>query len=377
MLWQHRDLTPSIDSEEEIEEARILESRARKELEDDGCPPCYPPNLDFPLRNPPEKYQAIIQYWKSVDDVVLCYQKLDWEKFRRLQAIVRRRNRPFKNFVDEVRERRQRYGLSGHVRLLLNTEQQSQLENWMEFQNRHLKRLEQFEKERDKLKQELEDNQKLAGDRNTPRPKLGPTRAEALKRRLKVIERDLKWHHVLLHWIEQRRLAMDLGHPTPVKEDHEDQDAAPKAVRRTFIRECLIKQVEGPSILGKFRVTKANLKKRNIRNMPIQRPKAPELEPPIWNLNVIPQSSASQASKHPETKPRHTKIDGPLRQIRPQRVTKANRYAGIRVKSSSSSQDRGAELTQTPDRKRRPTQHAQSACIFTTRSGRISRPPTR
>lgn len=73
--------------------------------------------------------------------------------------MVRCRNRPFSNLVDEVRERRQRHGLSGHVRLLLDTEQQSRLDNWIEFQNRHLKRLEQFEKERDKLKQELDDNQ--------------------------------------------------------------------------------------------------------------------------------------------------------------------------------------------------------------------------
>jgi hypothetical protein len=45
MLWQYRDLTPPIDSEEELEEARVLEFQARKELEDDGCPPCYPPDL--------------------------------------------------------------------------------------------------------------------------------------------------------------------------------------------------------------------------------------------------------------------------------------------------------------------------------------------
>ncbi|KAF2817570.1 uncharacterized protein BDZ99DRAFT_457296 [Mytilinidion resinicola] len=372
-----RDLTPPIDSEEELEEARVLEFRARKELEDDGCPPCYPPDLDFPLRNPPKKYQAIIQYWKSVSDVVLCYQKLDWEKFRRLQAMVRCRNRPFSKFVDEVRERRQRHGLGGDVRLLLDLERQSRLDNWIEFQNRHLKRLEQFEKERDRLKQELDDAQKLAGDRNTTRPKVGPTRAEALKRRLEVTERDLKWHHVLLHWIEQRRLAMDPGHPTPIKEDYEDQDAAPKAVRRTSTRGRPIKQINGPSVLGQVRVTKPKSKERNTRNMQTQKPKAPGLEPPIQNLDVILQSSTSQASKRPETKSRHTKIDRPLRQIHPQSVSKASRFAGIRVKSPLGPRRRGAEKTQSPDLARRPTpQRAQSAPT-TTRSGRISRPPTK
>ena len=170
---------------------------------------------------------------------------------------------------------------------------------------------------------------------------------------------------------------MDLGHPTLVKEDHENQDAASTAARRTSTRECLIKQAESPSILGKVRVTKTNLKKRYTRNMSIQKPKASELEPQIRNLNTISQSSVSQASKHFETKPRHIKIDRPLRQIHRQRVAKAKRSAGVRVKSSSSSQNYGAELTHTPNRKRRPIpQQAQSAPTFITRSGRISRPPT-
>ena len=151
--------------------------------------PATRPISIFPCEPPPEKYQAIIQYWQLADDVVLCQQKMDWEKFRRLQAVIRHRNRPFSNYVDEVRERRQRCGLSGHVRLLLNIEQQSRLENWIEFQNRHLKRLEQFERERDKFKQELNDNQKLASDRDTTCPKLGLTYVEALMRRLKVMNK--------------------------------------------------------------------------------------------------------------------------------------------------------------------------------------------
>lgn len=222
---------------------------------------------------------------------MLRYQKLDWEKFRKLQAMVRCRNRSFSIFVDEVRERRQRHGLGGDVRLLLDTEQQSRLDHWIEFQNRHLKRLEEFQKKRDKLKQELEDSRKLAGDRNPTCPKFGPARAEVLKRRLEVTERDLKWHHVLLHWIEQRRLAMDPGHSTLVKEDHEDQDAASKAVRKISTRGRRIKQTDGPSVLGKVRVTKTKSKERNTRNMRIQNPKASELEPSFQNLDVILQSS--------------------------------------------------------------------------------------
>lgn len=101
-------MTPPLDEEEENEESRVLEAQARKELENEGCPPCYPPDLDIPLRNPPEKYQAIIWYWQSfpgTDDVVLCAQLSDWRKFRTSQGRdrARYRNQPFSNFVDEVR----------------------------------------------------------------------------------------------------------------------------------------------------------------------------------------------------------------------------------------------------------------------------------
>lgn len=383
MLRPYRYLTPPLDTEEELENDRVLEIQARKELEDYGCPPCYPPDLEFPVRNPPEQYQAIVQYWNSYDYVPLCRQKMDWELFCSHQAGARCRNRPFSNFVDEVRERRQRHGLGGDVRLLFNTEQQSQLDNWIEFQNHHLKGLERLEKKRDMVKQGLDDAQKLAGNKNTAPNILGLTPVQMCTMSLEAGEQYVKSHRVLLHWIEQQRLAMDPGHPTPVKEDHEDQNVAPKAVRKTSTRGRRTKQTEGPSVLGKIRVTKAKSKQRNTRNMRTQKLKAPELEPPIQNLDVILQSSTSQASKHPKTKhpgtkSRYTEIDRPLRQIHPQSVSKASRFAGIRVKSPSGPRGSGAEQTQSLDRARRPTpQRAQSALTFTTRSGRISRPPTK
>lgn len=171
---------------------------------------------------------------------------------------------------------------------------------------------------------------------------------------------------------------MDPGNLSSVKEDHEDQDAAPKAVRMTSTRRSRTKQAAVPLVLGKVRVTKAKSKERNTRNMRIQKLKAPEPDLPIQNPDVILQSSTSQAPKHPETKPRGTKIDRPLRQIYPQSLSKASPFAGIRVKSPSGPLGRGAEQTQSLDRERRTkTQRAQTAPTSTTRSGRISRPPTR
>lgn len=347
-------------------------------MEDDGCPPCYPPDLDLHLNDPSEEYQAIIKYWRSVDDVVPCYQNIEWKEFRNIQAIVRCRPRTFNKFVEEVRERRQTHGLGGDVRLLLDREQQSRLDDWIEFQNHHLKRLEQLEKERITFKQELDDDLKLAGDRNTTRPKFGPTYAEALEQRLDATDRYLKAHHVLLHWIEQQRLAMDPGNLTSVKKGYENQDATPKAVRMTSTRRSRTKQAAGPLVLGKVRVKKAKSKKQNTQNMWIQKLKAPETDPPIQKLYVILQSSTSLAPKHPETKPRGTKIDRSLRQIQPQSLSKASPFAGIRVKSPSGPLGRGAEQTQSLDRERRTKpQRAQTAPTFTTRSGRKSRPPTR
>ena len=86
--------------------------------------------------------------------MVLRAQLSDWKRFRLFQRNVRARyqHKPFSSFEDEVRERRQRHGLDGSVSLLLDLNQQSQLQNWIEFQNYQLKRLEQFDKERDEWK---------------------------------------------------------------------------------------------------------------------------------------------------------------------------------------------------------------------------------
>ncbi|KAF2453501.1 hypothetical protein BDY21DRAFT_367029 [Lineolata rhizophorae] len=124
-----RDLTPPLDPEADEEESRSIEDQARKDLEREGCPPCYPTNLEFPLRDIPEKYQGVISYWKSfpgTDDVVLRAQLSDWERFR----------------------------------------QQSRLENWVEFQNYHIHIHERLEKEIDDLKRELNVSRKEGRHKN-------------------------------------------------------------------------------------------------------------------------------------------------------------------------------------------------------------------
>ena len=205
-----------MDEDEENEESRTLEAQARKDLEDEGCPPCYPPDLDIPLQNPPEKYQAIIKYWKSfpgTGEVVLCAQRFDWQKFRTSQRRDRNRyrNKTFSNFVDGVRERRRRHEVGGHIHLLMGPEQQSRLETWMEFQNYHLTGLERLRKKREELENDLDNAQKEAQVSEHAAKVAG-----AVRQCLKHAERDLDWHKVLLQWIEQERQTMSAGirHPS-------------------------------------------------------------------------------------------------------------------------------------------------------------------
>lgn len=158
--------------------------------------------------------------------------------------------------------------MGGDVRLLLDPEQQSRLENWMEFQNYHLKRLERFEKKRDELKKELDDARKKAEVSER-----AAEDAEAVRQELENAERDLERHKVLLQWIEQERRTMDPGHPTPAEEDNDDRDTASKAVWRTSTRDRRPRRAEASAVLGKVRITKAKSKKRNTQ---IQKPKALE-----------------------------------------------------------------------------------------------------
>ena len=46
-------MIPPLDEEDENEESRLFEAQACKELEDDGCPPYYLPDLEIPVRNLP------------------------------------------------------------------------------------------------------------------------------------------------------------------------------------------------------------------------------------------------------------------------------------------------------------------------------------
>lgn len=134
LLSRLQDLTPPLNPKAEEEESRSIEDQARKVLEKEGCPPCYPTDLKIPLLDIPKQYQGIILYWKSfagTDDLVLRTQLSDWEQFRQSQKKTRQqyRHKPFSNFKEKVREHQRRHQLGGNVRLQSNSGQQSRLEN--------------------------------------------------------------------------------------------------------------------------------------------------------------------------------------------------------------------------------------------------------
>ena len=92
-----------------------------------------------------------MEYWQKgdpADNRILLSQLRRWEKFRFRQ----RRNREryvrrdwFPKFLDSLRERRRKYGLDGDVQLCEKVADQSELQDWTEYQNYELQDYERSE----------------------------------------------------------------------------------------------------------------------------------------------------------------------------------------------------------------------------------------
>lgn len=204
-------ITPPPDPEADIARARGLEEQARNALLEAGCPPSYPTDLKFPLQNVPEKYK-VISYWQSIPGtgrVVLTAQLSDWREFcdhqKRIRQYYLQRN-TFSVFLNKVWDRRRRHGFEGDICLHLDPEQQSRLENWIEFQNYHLEIHEGLQREITDDREELDAAQKkLETGASGPE---GAEEVEILEGRVKYGKRKLKQHDNLVQWIKQQRKAM-------------------------------------------------------------------------------------------------------------------------------------------------------------------------
>ncbi|MCJ1463052.1 hypothetical protein MMC07_001656 [Pseudocyphellaria aurata] len=91
-----------------------LEKQARKDLIDDGCPPCYPADLELSSDDVPAQYEKVVSYWSpqpGVRILVLNAQLSDWRNFRDYQQRIRRYHLPrktFQKYQQQVYDRRRR-----------------------------------------------------------------------------------------------------------------------------------------------------------------------------------------------------------------------------------------------------------------------------
>ncbi|QPG95331.1 hypothetical protein C2857_000165 [Epichloe festucae Fl1] len=347
-----RCLTPPLDEDEEAELSKSLELDARLALERDGCPPCYPSGLEIPLHRPPEKYKAIVQYWQSfpqTDDMVLRAQLSNWRAFRASQRNIRRgfRDNSFSKFVDAVRDRLQKHGINEQVNLGLDLEKQTHLQTWIEYLHHNLKRMEQFEKRRDRLKKELSGTIK-AEDMKTVLDELG------------IAERDLERHKVLLIWVEEERRTMAAKAKT-ITRGKNNQSTISRTARRTSARRT-------SATMGQVEASRSM---PNIRKRQHRKPTTAENELTTRDREGVPRSSGTQTLKHQSAGHTHPK------------ETSANyqrRLPKDHVTHLRSGTQRGTLPQADPVRsgRRKEQGRLEHPCEhFRTRSGRISKPPTR
>lgn len=138
---------------------------------------------------------------------MLTAQLSDWEAFRKYQRKTRCYYLPRKTFCDfeeELRDRRQRHGLDADTSIRTDLEKQSQLQNWIEFQNYHLGLHELYERDLKKMMGELDAaRENLETSRLKDLTVVRFLETEVENRRSKLAE-----HEKMLGWIEQCRKAM-------------------------------------------------------------------------------------------------------------------------------------------------------------------------
>ncbi|KAL8917666.1 MAG: hypothetical protein Q9172_005747 [Xanthocarpia lactea] len=211
--------TPPPDYEAIKEEYRSLEQEARENLKADGCPPCLPDDPSFLVHDAPVQYKGIISYWKAFPanhGGVLCAQWKDRKSFRDYQERNRKHYLQVKTLdrlEDRIHERRRKHRLEGAVHLHPDPRQQGQDDTWKEFQDFHLQKLEELEKElqieRENLKAtrtklETGDISEFGTILSSPED-IAASRVQSYEVRSASADRLRKLHQeILLPWIEEQ-----------------------------------------------------------------------------------------------------------------------------------------------------------------------------
>lgn len=144
-------------------ERRVSEEKeAYETLIQDGGQPSHPIELKLSSVEKLGKYKDIISYWKvfhDCEDAPFFTQLDDWKSFRKWQDTIRAHHESQNSFADyprEVNEVRRRHNLEGNADIRLDYDQQSGLDNWMEYQHFHLDHCENLEEPLNKAKGELD-----------------------------------------------------------------------------------------------------------------------------------------------------------------------------------------------------------------------------
>ncbi|KYG42067.1 hypothetical protein M433DRAFT_7454 [Acidomyces richmondensis BFW] len=204
-LAEHlKAMTPPVDEKEAVEEDQRNEIQARKELENDGCPPCYPPSMQVPLQEVPEEYQGAVEHWRTYTqwgEIVLPQQLADWRRFRSYQQYVRSYygEKKFHRYVDRIREVRKSHSLPSDISLFWDPAQQDRLQNWVEFQSWRVRiHDEELECKLQEMQRRVDQAQETAVDMGS----------NLLLGELSYAKRRVAHHAGLLRWVESQRQVM-------------------------------------------------------------------------------------------------------------------------------------------------------------------------
>ena len=387
--------TPPPDHELDVAISHEIDNKARKDVEEDGCPPCYPRSLGFPLQNIPEEYEGIVSYFNSLPPTglsVLPAQLSDWRSFRNYQERIRRYRLQRKNFTiyqEEVRDRRRRHGYEANGYPHPDQKQQSRLENWIEFQNYHLAIHERFE---ENIKNEREKLRAARARKQSEDAELRDERGVKLYGyRLKDNERQLRQHEILLRWVEQQRVVMAAEQTTFVDDTgcYDDRKQArrvgPKGVTGNLAPGHRKRGRKARSILNPL---PSGVSKKHPPKHRCLRPRNREVPPAAENARADSSSPPGSSLRIPnlrEKKARREKDSTPLHPFRPQRVLKTAKKAptgqpsaDVHIRSRSVIRIQAERKQDSADRARNKQQKRMQPSVpsaMKTRSGRLSKRP--
>ena len=384
--------TPPPDLESYIEEDRLIEQQARKYLEDDGCPPCYPTDAGFSLQDPPAQYKDIISYWEffSVPDGgPLCAQKNDWRRFRKLQEDNRRHYqsglKTFADFEDAVLKRQRRHRLEDDISLNPEPRKQSRLENWIEFRDCHLQIHDRYEKEIQAERDNLTAARCNLKDANASNAHHAAECVEGFQVRLARAESKLKMHDIMQRWIEQwrKKLAAEestAGDHTARHNTHID------TIRRTLPTKRRKRKPKARSVLSSLHsgVSKRSLGKRTLRRKKADARQGAGNVPAKsdFHHNDMLQMPNPQANKHSRAK--QSSLHRPFRPQKVMNTTKRD----LKTRQTTGTIAYSRPLSKSRKiRHRKPTERTQFTLwnaaqqspqkVLKTKSGRRSSVPER